>query len=80
MGIGTIIMYLVKVYYETKHAAGFGSVSKLVKADKNNKRDVEEWLSGLDKYTLHKPVRARFPRNQYTVTILMMFGKWILQI
>jgi len=40
----------------------------LVKGGKNNKRAVEEWLSGQDTYTLHKPVRKRSPRNLYTVT------------
>jgi hypothetical protein len=39
----------------------------LVKADKTKKRDIEEWLSGQNTYTLHKPVRKRFPRNPYTV-------------
>jgi len=29
---------------------------------------VEEWLSAQNTYTLHKPVRKRFPRNPYTVT------------
>jgi len=57
-----------KVYYDPKHAAGFGSVAKLVKGGKSNERAVEEWLSGQDTYTLHKPVRKRFPRNPYTVT------------
>jgi hypothetical protein len=50
-------MSLSKVYYDPKHAAGFGSVAKLVKASKNKKRNVEEWLSGQDTYTLHKPAR-----------------------
>jgi len=40
----------------------------LVEFGKNNKRAVEEWLSGQDRYTLHKPVGKRFPRNPYTVT------------
>ena len=61
-------MSLGKVYYDPKHAAGFGSVEKLVKASKYKKRDVEEWLAGQNTYTLHKPVRKRFPRNPYTVT------------
>jgi len=42
LGIVTIIMTLGKVYYDPKHAVGFGSVAKLVKTGKNNKRDVEE--------------------------------------
>jgi len=41
-------MSLGKVYYDPKYAAGFGSVTKLVKAGKSNKRDIEEWLSGQD--------------------------------
>jgi len=61
-------MSLGKVYYDSKHAAGIGSVAKLVKGGKSNERAVEEWLSGQDTYTLHKPVRKRFPRNLYTVT------------
>jgi hypothetical protein len=67
LGISTIIS-LGKVYYDPKHAAGFGSVAKVLKAGKCNKRDVGEWLSGQNTYTLHKPVRKRFPRNPYTVT------------
>ena len=61
-------MSLGKVYYDPKHPAGFGSVAKLVKASKNKKQDVEEWLSGQNTYTLHKPVRKKFPRNPFTVT------------
>ena len=61
-------MSLGKVYYDPKHAAGFGSVEKLVKTSKHKKRFVEEWLVSQNTYTLHKPVRKRFPRNPYTVT------------
>jgi len=41
---------------------------KFVKASKNNKRYVKEWLCGQDMYTLHIPVRKRFHKNRYTVT------------
>jgi hypothetical protein len=61
-------MSLGKVYYDSKHAAGFGSVVKMVKACKQKKKDVEEWLAGQNTYTLHKPVRKRNLRNPYTVT------------
>ena len=37
IGIGTIITSQGKVYYDPKHAAGVGSVAKLVKAGKSNK-------------------------------------------
>ena len=53
-------MSLGKVYYDPKHPAGIGSVSKLVKTSKIKKSDVEEWLSGQDVYTLHKSVRKIF--------------------
>ena len=56
------------IFYVTKHPAGFGSVAKLANASKTNKGTVNDWLSGQNTYTLHKPVRKRFPRNPYTVT------------
>lgn len=62
------IISLVKIYYDPKQSAGVGSVTKLVKISKNKRRDVEEWLSGQNTYTLHKPVRKSFPRNLYTIT------------
>ena len=43
-------------------------MAKLVKAGKNNKRAVEEWLSGEDTYILHKPLRKRLLPNPHTVT------------
>ena len=61
-------MFLGNVYYDPKHPAGFGSVAKLVKASKNKKKVVEEWLSSQNTHTLHKQVRKRFQRNPYTVT------------
>jgi len=61
-------MSLGKIYYDPKHTVGFSLVAKLVRAAKSNKRNVEEWLSGKDTYTLHEIVRERFPRNPYTVT------------
>jgi hypothetical protein len=61
-------MSLGKIYYNPEHPAGFGSVSKLVKASRNNRNYVEEWLSAQDTNTLYKPVRKTFPRNPYTVT------------
>ena len=68
MGIIELIIITDKIYYDPKRPAGFGSVAKFVKAGKSNKRHVEEWLSGHDIYTLHKPARKRFARNPYTVT------------
>ena len=61
-------MSLGKVYYDSKHPAGFGSVARLVKASKYRKKNVEEWLSIQNTYTLHSPVIKKFPRNPLTVT------------
>jgi hypothetical protein len=47
-----ILISLGKVYYDPKHPAGFSSVAKLAKASKTKKRDVEEWLSGQNTYTI----------------------------
>ena len=61
-------MSLGKIFYDPEHPAGFGSVAKPANASKTNKGIVNEWLSGHNTYTLHKPVRKRFPLNPYTVT------------
>jgi hypothetical protein len=37
-------MSLGKIYYGPEHAAGFGFVSKLFKASKNDRNDAEEWF------------------------------------
>jgi len=59
------VIFLTCGHYNT---AGFSSVAKLLSAAKSNKKNGEEWLSGEDTYTLHKPLRKRFPRNPYHVT------------
>jgi Integrase core domain len=57
-----------KFYSNLARPAGFSSVDKLVKASKQSKARVSQFLTTQDSYTLHKPVRKRFPRNPYTVT------------
>jgi hypothetical protein len=61
-------MSLGTIHYDPKYPAGFSSVAKLAQSANTNKKHVQEWLSAEDTYTLHKPVRKRFPRNPYTVT------------
>jgi transposase InsO family protein len=60
---------LSKIYYDPKHPASFASVQSLWKATNGAvpKKIVEEWLSGQETYTLHRPARKRFPRNRYYV-------------
>lgn len=56
-----------KIYYNPRHPASFGGINKLYHATKgkNTQRDVRQWLSKQDAYTLHKPVRHRFRRSRY---------------
>ena len=72
-------MSLGKVYYDLKHTAGFSSAAKLVSAAKSNKRNVEEWLSGQDEYTLHKQVRKNFLEIHILLQTLTIFEKLIFQ-
>lgn len=60
---------LARVYYNTTHPAGFSGSAHLKQAfkDKFSQKNVGDWLESQETYTLHKPVRKRFPRNQYTV-------------
>lgn len=60
---------LSKVYYDTSHPASFSGVENLWKAVSPavSKKDVRTWLQSQDTYTLHKPLRRRFPRNKYLV-------------
>ena len=71
-------MCLGKVYCDRKHPSSFRSVAKSLKASKCKKRDVEEWLPGQKIYTLHKPVRKRFPRNLNTETNID--GVWQIDV
>jgi len=61
-------MSLRKVYCDSKYTTGFGTVAKLVKAIINKKRDVEEWLSGQNTYTLHKHEFKSFPQYPCMLT------------
>ena len=60
---------LTKIYYDVKNPASYGGVQKLLKEGKKinsdiKRRDVEEFLSSVDGYTLHKNVRFKFPTSK----------------
>ena len=57
-----------KVYYDPKHPASFGSVQDLAKATGTSVKETISWLQTQDTYTLHKPIRKRFPRNRILVS------------
>ena len=53
---------LKEIYYDPTRVGSFGGVKSLSKA--SNRKDIKEWLSGQESYTLHKPVRRRFKRRK----------------
>jgi hypothetical protein len=58
--------HLQGIYYDPAHPAGFSGKTRLLEATKGkfNYKEVNNWLQSQDTYTLHKPVRKRFPRNR----------------
>ena len=63
-------------YYPTKPSA-FSTFQKLAAATKSkSKHDIMSWLLKQDSYTLHRPVRKRFPRNPYTITNVMYIWEY----
>lgn len=60
---------LKKLYYSTDSPVCYAGITKLYKEAKKKLpkikvKDVKEFLSKQETYTLHKPVRRRFPRNK----------------
>jgi hypothetical protein len=49
----------------------FLELEKLEAEVKRMPSDFKGWLQKQDTYTLHRPVRKRFPRNPYTVNNIM---------
>ena len=62
---------LEDVYYDPQHEAAFDTLEKLKRVAKNTgvakPGEVKPWLEQQDAYTLHRPVRKRFPRKPYSV-------------
>ena len=65
-----------KLYYDPSKPSSFSSLKKLKAAAKESKLgkkpgETKSWLETQDAYTLHKPLRRRFPRNPYTVNNIL---------
>lgn len=54
---------LSKVYYNINDPAGFGGVNRLKQAIKHD--GTENWLKGQLTYSLHKPIKRKFPTRSY---------------
>ena len=59
-----------RIYYDPSHEGSYSGVERLKKAvleetgEKPKPAHIEEFLSGQDAYTLHRPARKAFPRNR----------------
>lgn len=60
---------LAKIYYDPGNPASFSRAQHLIKAvnQRVNKKKIIPWLETQDSYTMHRPVRHRFPRRMYNV-------------
>jgi len=62
---------LNSIYYDTKQTGSFGGIDRLRRASHPalgaSVKEVKQWLSEQDTYTLHKPVRYRFRRRRVVV-------------
>ena len=56
---------LAKVYYDPRR--GYTGINDIVQKTGIPKKDVEKWLESQDTYTLHKPIRHRFPTRRVIV-------------
>ncbi|XP_035221900.1 uncharacterized protein LOC118194806 [Stegodyphus dumicola] len=56
-------------YQDPAHVASFGGVEALHRAagGKVSRKEIQTWLEGIDAYTLHKPIRRKFPTNRVIV-------------
>ncbi|XP_067204112.1 uncharacterized protein [Linepithema humile] len=59
---------LEKLYYDPAHYAGYSAVDNLFRAANLSRSNVARWLEAQDAYTLHRPLRRKFPRMHYNVT------------
>ena len=58
---------LVSSYYDVKGVGSYGGIRPLAKKTKLKPEKVKEWLTTQDSYTLHKPVKYKFPRRRVVV-------------
>ena len=54
-------------YYDVRGVGSYGGVDALSRKTKIKPEGVKKWLESQDVYTLHKPVRYKFPRRKVIV-------------
>jgi len=69
------ITRLTDNFYDPRNPASFSTFQKLYSTAKAQRGaepgTVKTWLEQQDAYTLHKPIRKRFPRNPYSVNNIL---------
>jgi transposase InsO family protein len=55
------------IYYDPKHPAGYGSISKLQRATGASYKSTKKWLEGELPYVRHRPVRKKFDEDTIIV-------------
>ena len=58
---------LASTYYDVKGVGSFGGIRPLTESSKVKTKQAKAWLASQDVYTLHKPVRYKFPRRKTIV-------------
>lgn len=58
----------LSMYYNARSAGSFGGVKRLQRETGVSAPKIKQWLSHQDTYTLHKPIRKKFPRRQTIVS------------
>lgn len=61
---------IAEEYYDPGAAGSLGGELRLRRALGTTKKRLNDWLAGQDTYTLHKPVRYRFPRRRVIVNAI----------
>ena len=61
---------LSKIYYNPSHPGSFGGINTLKRqvGKKVSGKELKNWLTKQDTYTLHKPVRHHFKRQRILVS------------
>jgi hypothetical protein len=67
------LSYLNKRYYDPSFPSSFGGINSFYKSIKSNKigisrKDVKEWLSSQEPYTLHRNLKRKFLRPKVIAT------------
>ena len=66
-----------ELYYSATNPAAFSTLQKFAAGTTaKSRRGMEAWFMKQQSYTLHRPVRKRFPKNPYTVTYVMDVYKY----